>query len=235
MTDNIITKICTICKIEQSISNFYSRKEGAIGVVFACKPCFLERKKYPTTPPSIENLPDEEWRVCVENFAYAVSNKGRVKRTVSHRYSQNGESLLTPVKNRNGYLHVTINPPLHSRVHRLVCRAFHGEPLPHQTDVNHIDNDRTNNCADNLHWCTRKENLNWASQQGRMAQGEKNGTAKLTESNAKEIIHLLKTTARTHVDIGNQFHVSDGAVQLINVGKRWKHLTQGEMFPLQLR
>lgn len=236
MTESIITKICNRCEQSLPQSQFYRRADLKDGFNSKCKTCFDTHRRRPNKQlPPIANLPNEEWRVCAENSSYAVSNQGRVKRIVSHRYTQQGESLLTPVKNSNGYLHVTINPPTHSRIHRLVCRAFHGEPLPHQTDVNHIDNDRTNNCADNLHWCTRKENLNWASQQGRTPQGERNGTAKLTEQDAKDIIHLLKTTARTHADIGNQFNVSDGTVQLINVGKRWKHLTQGEMLPLQLK
>ncbi len=49
-------------------------------------------------------------------------------------------------------------------VARLVCSAFHGTPAANLT-VDHIDNDPTNNHADNLEWVTRSENCRraWAS------------------------------------------------------------------------
>lgn len=46
------------------------------------------------------------------------------------------------------------------KVHRAVCEAFHG-PKPFEgAVVIHIDEDGTNNRADNLKWGTQKENLN---------------------------------------------------------------------------
>lgn len=45
-------------------------------------------------------------------------------------------------------------------VHRLVCRAFHGPPPSNEhTDVRHLDGDKANNCASNLAWGTRSENM----------------------------------------------------------------------------
>lgn len=46
------------------------------------------------------------------------------------------------------------------KVHRLVCEAFHGSPPFERAVVIHIDEDATNNRADNLRWGTQKENLN---------------------------------------------------------------------------
>lgn len=50
------------------------------------------------------------------------------------------------------------------QVHLLVCRAFHGRPLPHQTSADHIGGKelpfaerRSNNRADNLRWATQKQ------------------------------------------------------------------------------
>lgn len=45
------------------------------------------------------------------------------------------------------------------RVHRLVALAFLGEPLPEQTDVDHIDSNKLNNHYTNLEWVTRSENI----------------------------------------------------------------------------
>ena len=46
------------------------------------------------------------------------------------------------------------------KVHRLVCEAFHGPAPFHRAVVIHLDEDATNNKADNLKWGTQKENMN---------------------------------------------------------------------------
>lgn len=46
------------------------------------------------------------------------------------------------------------------KIHRLVCEAFHGEPPFPKAVVIHLDEDGTNNRAENLRWGTQKENLN---------------------------------------------------------------------------
>lgn len=59
----------------------------------------------------------------------------------------------------SGRLGMTRNGKNH-RIHRLVCEAFHGPaPFPRAV-VMHLDEDQTNNRADNLKWGTQKENLN---------------------------------------------------------------------------
>lgn len=45
--------------------------------------------------------------------------------------------------------------------HRLICRAFHGEPPRYvigKTYVRHLDSNPANNHADNLRWGSRSEN-----------------------------------------------------------------------------
>ena len=44
-------------------------------------------------------------------------------------------------------------------VHRLICEAFHGMAPSDKPECDHIDRVRDNNCADNLRWVSREENL----------------------------------------------------------------------------
>lgn len=51
------------------------------------------------------------------------------------------------------------------RVHKLVAQAFIPNP-DGKSEINHIDGNKRNNCADNLEWVTAKENQNHAIQKG---------------------------------------------------------------------
>lgn len=115
---------------------------------------------------------NEVWKdIAGYEGKYQVSNMGRVRSldmTVhnpvrSCDYFQKGR-ILVPYQERNGYLRVTlINGDRSTKqkisIHRLVAIAFvsgYAEGL----EVNHIDEVRTNNRADNLEWVTCKQNIN---------------------------------------------------------------------------
>ena len=88
---------------------------------------------------------------------YEISNRGRVK---SHRRGR--EKYLRPIMERwNGYYCVSLfNTEGRMRkvkVHRLVALAFVDNPCGYAC-INHIDEDKTNNAADNLEWCTQAYN-----------------------------------------------------------------------------
>jgi hypothetical protein len=187
------------------------------------------------TPDELKN---EIWKPCVQDERYAVSNFGRVKRVVATLRHPLRESCLKQQINTNGYAEVSFfqdEKIRRYRVHQLICRAFHGDPPTPKHEPNHKDHVRTNNRAENLEWTTRKENLQWAKMHGRNNRGSRNGRSKLAESDVLQIIHLLKTTQLKHTVIADQFGVTDGAVQQINVGKRWQYLLKNEALPLQSR
>jgi hypothetical protein len=88
---------------------------------------------------------------------YYIDTKGNV-------FNINGIQLK-PLVSNNGYLRVSIsnNKVKHKKflIHRLVAEAFIPNPenLP---QVNHKDENKINNCVENLEWCTALENLNYS-------------------------------------------------------------------------
>ena len=101
---------------------------------------------------------------------YQVSNKGRVKSLNYHRSGE--ERILMPQTTTNGYLKICLrkNGKIKTyNVHRLVAQAFIDNPdnLP---QVNHKDEDKTNNNVDNLEWVTAKENCNYGTRNKRMSK-----------------------------------------------------------------
>ena len=98
---------------------------------------------------------------------YQVSNFGRVK---SIKFGK--ERILKPKKNKFGYLCINLyknNIKKEYKVHRLVAEAFIDNPdnLP---QVNHRDENKLNNNADNLEWCTHEYNINYGTRTERCSK-----------------------------------------------------------------
>ena len=99
----------------------------------------------------------EEWKnVIGYEGLYEVSNKGNVRNVRRNK-------LLKLSKNTYGYIQVYLYKNgirTGLKVHRLVAQAFILNPdnLP---EVNHKDEDKTNNRVDNLEFCDHKYNVNY--------------------------------------------------------------------------
>lgn len=114
----------------------------------------------------------EIWRDIEGYHNYQVSNLGRVK---SLNYNKTGkEKILKNSKNKDGYLFARLykeGKVKTFKVHRLVAQVFIPNPdnLP---QVNHKDENKTNNCVENLEWCTAQYNTNYGTHNERMAKAK---------------------------------------------------------------
>lgn len=89
---------------------------------------------------------------------YEVSNEGNIR-------NKNTGRILKPNKIHKGYLQVILckdgerKPAL---VHRLVAQAFIPNPN-HYPQVNHIDENKSNNNVENLEWCINQYNIRYSA------------------------------------------------------------------------
>lgn len=115
---------------------------------------------------------NEIWRNIEGYPNYMVSNLGRVK---SLNYNRTGEEkIMKGSKNNRGYLYVQLYKEGKQKnylIHRLVASAFIPNP-DNLSEINHINEDKTNNQFTNLEWCNRIYNLNYGTHNERMAKSK---------------------------------------------------------------
>jgi hypothetical protein len=124
---------------------------------------------------------EEIWKdIAGYEGLYQVSNLGRVRslgRDIVRRtrygtmapYHINGK-VLKPLHSQGDYCYVHLfdkdGTSINHKVHRLVAKAFVPNP-DNLNEVNHIDEDKDNNRADNLEWVTHIANCNYGTRNDR--------------------------------------------------------------------
>lgn len=106
----------------------------------------------------------EEWREIEGYPMYEISSMGRIRSYYSRSRKKEKRTIPKILSNkidRIGYSFIHLQnekgrKPL--RIHRLVAQAFIPNPqlLP---EVNHIDENKQNNCVENLEWISRLNNI----------------------------------------------------------------------------
>lgn len=99
---------------------------------------------------------------------YAATEDGRI-------WSYNKNSFIDPNSYSHGYKQIQLwkkGIPKSFRWHRLIAMTFIPNPnnLP---EVNHKDENKLNNCVDNLEWCDANYNVNYGTRNERSANNKK--------------------------------------------------------------
>lgn len=124
------------------------------------------------------------------NGLYQVSNEGRVK-SMNYNHTNN-EKILKQCTVNGGYKQVVLfynSKRKRKMVHRLVAEAFISNPL-NLPQVNHKDENKENNCVDNLEWCDCSYNINYGTRNDKISkpvlQYTKDGTLVNTFKSVRE-------------------------------------------------
>lgn len=132
--------------------------------------------------------------VPIDGFPdYCVNEHGEI-------YSIKSNRFLNPSLCSGGYLNVELFAPSGKStrflVHRLVASAFIPNPL-NLPQVNHKDEDKTNNRVSNLEWCTPAYNMNY----GTRAERQRAHTNYSTEIRKETARKNGKAVSRKVIDL----------------------------------
>lgn len=124
----------------------------------------------------VDDLPGEEWKEIEDWPGYYVSNLGRVKsvdREITYKdgriFNRKGRLIAQFLDKKDedkAYYKVELSNEGKAErkfVHRLVAKAFVSNPDPSKYNVvNHLDENKKNNKAENLEWTDHQGNIQYS-------------------------------------------------------------------------
>ena len=134
-----------------------------------------------------------EWKQVIidgEEWGYEVSDSGLIRNSLNGR-------LLKPFKNNGGYLQVMLcknGCKKNFLVHRLVAIMF-CDGYFEGAEVNHINENRYDNRADNLEWMTHNNNINYGSRTEKASKSKQKKVMAISLTETKVIVFQSMTQA----------------------------------------
>ena len=183
---------------------------------------------------------------------YQVSNLGQIKRISRKKFGRGAkgntvERILKQEVCNSGYLRVTLyysGTAKRYLVHRIVGTAFAPNP-DNFPEINHKDENKVNNTAENLEWCTSKYNSNYGTAKERalknrdiakqVANTDYNAIAKKTSKRDKQLSQdgSLIRVWESQIQASRELGVRQGGISNCCVGRketaggyRWEYALQ---------
>ena len=144
---------------------------------------------------------------------YEITREGEV-------INKHTGKTLKPQPNGKGYLRFAVQTDLGKRfvfVHRLVANLYVPNP-DGKPQVNHIDGNKRNNCAENLEWVTNEENRSHAVKKGLQIHGEKCPWAKLRKD---DVQYIREHPELSRKELSQKYGVSPHTISDIRNGRSW--------------
>ena len=158
----------------------------------------------------------EIWVKCEDNPIYEVSSHGRVRSTDHvtvvnirkhgpHKRNRKGQ-LLNHRKQAGDYRFISFGHKNKQYVHRLVAKAFVGNPdnLPF---VNHLDGNPANNLPSNLRWTDMSGNMQHAYNIGLNKRGTESKRSKVDLTTALKIRTDYARGDATYANLAQKYGV----------------------------
>lgn len=161
---------------------------------------------------------------------YEVNKKGIVRRLDRTITNKNGIAILL-----KGCLNISQSLSLgyprvsllgrSEKVHRIVATAFL-DNSNNFNQVNHIDGNKLNNNVENLEWCTGKQNVAHAYENGLRSptKGIIHGMSKLSEKEVLNIRQLALEGRLKNYEIADMFNINTSTITKIVKRRTWNHI-----------
>lgn len=140
------------------------------------------------------------------NGLYMVSNLGNVKSLGNDKSRK--ERILKPYLNNNGYCYVNLSKEgkiKNYTIHRLVATTFLPNP-DNLSQVNHKNEDKTDNRVSNLEFCDNRYNSNYGTRNERMAKARQKPIIQLSKDN----VYVKQWESATQVE--RELNINDGHI-----------------------
>ena len=146
----------------------------------------------------------EKWNnVLGYEGKYMASNLGRIKSIVWRGVAK--DTIFTPWINRCGYSMVSLRKDKKKTgftVSKLVWEAFNG-PVPRGMQVNHINEDKTDNRLVNLNLMTPSQNCRWGTRTKRIMKKIKKPVTQILPSGTEFFTYFSAAEAEKDLGIKN--------------------------------
>ena len=174
---------------------------------------------------------NEIWK-DIPNYVgfYQASNKGRIRsveRFVNGKWGNDAARksvMLNPTKSKVGYLRCLLMKNSNRKtcsVHRLVALTFIENPKSN-TQINHIDGNKLNNCICNLEWCTVTENNRHARLLGLNVSksGEEHHSYGLKNKQSHVLINVETKELKPICEVAKEYGCTTRHVTMMVKGER---------------